>query len=182
MTHPQISVVSGGYHCLDGLTPSQGRNINESVIELFSHISYCPENSVQILFLADLDYSGPYRNVISMICFQVWISISSVQLLSHFWLFVTPWTAARQACLHYLHSLLKLMFIESVMPSYHLTLCRLLLLPSIFPNIRVFSNESALCIRWPKFWSISFSISSARLFFSSDLNDIQCATEPQLKP
>ena len=70
MTHPQISIVFGGYCSLDGLTPSQGRNINESVIELFSHISYCPENSVQILFLgteANLDYSGPYRNVISMI-------------------------------------------------------------------------------------------------------------------
>ena len=70
MTHPQISIVFGGYCSLDGLTPSQGRNINESMIELFSHISYCPENSVQILFLgteANLDYSGPYRNVISMI-------------------------------------------------------------------------------------------------------------------
>ena len=80
-------------------------------------------------------------------------------------------------------SLLKLMFTESVMPSYHLTLCHLLLLlPSIFPSIRVFSNESALHIRQPKFWSISFNISSSGLFFSSDLNDSQCATEPQLKP
>ena len=76
-------------------------------------------------------------------------------------LFVTPWTAARQASLSFTisQSLPKLMSIESVMPSNHLILCRsLLLLPSIFPRIRVFSNESALCIRWPKDWSFSFSI------------------------
>jgi len=86
----------------------------------------------------------------------------SVQSLSHVWLFVTPWTAAYQAFLFITNSwsLLKLMSIESVMPSNHLNLCHpLLLLPSIFPSIRVFSNESALCIRWPKYWSFSFSIS-----------------------
>ena len=74
----------------------------------------------------------------------------------------TPWTAARQASLSITNSwsLLKLMSIESVMPSKHLILCcPLLLPPSIFPSIRVFSNESALCIRWPKYWSFSFSIS-----------------------
>ena len=73
----------------------------------------------------------------------------------------TPWTAACQASLSITNSqsLLKLMSIESVMPSNHLILCcPLLLLPSIFPSIRVFSNESALCIRWPKYWSFSFSI------------------------
>ena len=77
-------------------------------------------------------------------------------------LFVTPWTAARQVSLSFTisQSLLKLMSIESVMPSNHLILYRLhLLLPSIFPSIRVFSNESALHIRWSKFWSFSFSIS-----------------------
>ena len=87
---------------------------------------------------------------------------SLVQLLSRVWLFVTPWTAARQASLSITNSwsLLKLMFIESVMPSNHLILCHpLLLLPSIFPSIRVFSNESALLIRWPKYWSFSFNIS-----------------------
>ena len=76
-------------------------------------------------------------------------------------LFVTPWTAARQASLSITNSqsLLKLMSIESVMPSNHLILCHpLLFLPSIFPSIRVFSNESALRIRWPKYWSFSFSI------------------------
>ena len=87
---------------------------------------------------------------------------SPVQLLSCVRLFATPWTAARQASLFITSSqiLLKLMPIELVMPSNHLILCRpLLLLPSVFPSIRGFSNESVLCIRWPKYWSISFSIS-----------------------
>ena len=86
---------------------------------------------------------------------------SSVQSLTHVQLFTTPWTTARQASLSITNSqtLLKLMSIESVMPSNHLILCRpLLLLPSILPNIRVFSNESVLHIRWPKYWSFSFSI------------------------
>ena len=85
--------------------------------------------------------------------------IQSVQLLSNVRLFVTLWTAARQASQSITNSrsLLKLMFIESVMPSNHLILCHpLLLLPSILPNIRVFSNKSALHIRWPKYWSFSF--------------------------
>ena len=86
----------------------------------------------------------------------------AVQLLSRVRLFVTPWTAALQASLSITNSrnLLKLMSIESVMPSNHLILyCPLLLLPSIFPSIRVFSNKSVLHIRWPKYWSFSFSIS-----------------------
>ena len=91
-------------------------------------------------------------------------NFSSVQLLSHVWLFATPWTAAHQAFLSIINSWsllkLKLMSIESVMPSNHLILCHpLLLLPSIFPSMRVFSKESVLCIRWPKYWSFSFSIS-----------------------
>ena len=87
----------------------------------------------------------------------------SVQLLSHVQLFVTPWTADFQASLSITNSwsLLKLMSIESVMPSNHLILgCPLLLLPSIFPSISVFSNESVLCIRWPKYWSFSISPSN----------------------
>ena len=90
------------------------------------------------------------------------VLISSGQSLSHVRLFATPWTAARQASLSITNSqsLLKLMSIESVMPSNHLVLCHpLLLLPSIFPSIRVFSNESALGIRWPWYWSFSFNIS-----------------------
>ena len=91
-----------------------------------------------------------------------WRHLSSVQLLSRVWLFVTPWTVAHQASLSITNSqsLLKLMFIEPVMPSNHLILCHpLLLLPSIFPSIRVFPNESVLHIRWPKYWSFSFHIS-----------------------
>ena len=90
------------------------------------------------------------------------MEFSSVQLLSHVRLFVTPWTAAHQASLSITRSQSppKPMSIESVMPSNHLILCHpLLLLPSILPSIRVFSNESALCIRWPKYWSFSFNIS-----------------------
>ena len=90
------------------------------------------------------------------------VFISSVQSLSRVWTFVTPWTTACQASLSITNSqgLLKLMSIESVMPSNHLILCHpLLLLPSIFPSIRVFSNESALRIRWPKYWNLSFNMS-----------------------
>ena len=92
----------------------------------------------------------------------VYFSISSVQSLNQVRLFVTPWTAACQASLSIANSqsLLKYMSIESMMPSNHLILCcPLLLPPSIFPSIRVFSNESVLRIRWPKYWSFSFSIS-----------------------
>ena len=90
------------------------------------------------------------------------VQFSSVHLLSHVRLFETPWIAACQASLSITNSqsLLKLMSIESVMPSSHLILCcPLLLLPPIPPSIRVFSNEATLCMRWPKYWSFSFSIS-----------------------
>ena len=90
------------------------------------------------------------------------VRFSSVQSLSRVRLFVTPWTAARQASLSITNSwsLLKLMSVESVMPSNHLILCcPLLLAPSILPSIRVFSNESVLHIRWPKYWSFGFNIS-----------------------
>ena len=104
----------------------------------------------------------------------------SVQSLSRVWLFVTPWTAARQASLSIINSqsLLKLMFIESVMPSNHLILCHpLLLMPSIFPSIRVFSNESVLRIRWPKDWTFSFLINpsneySGLISFRTDWFDL----------
>ena len=96
--------------------------------------------------------------------FLFWQGISSVHLLSRVQLFATPWTAAHQASLSITNSwsLPKIMPIESVMPSNHLILCHpLRLLPSILPSIRFFSNESVLHIRWPKYWSFSFSISSA---------------------
>ena len=96
-----------------------------------------------------------------------WLSVSQKESpqFSCVWLFATPWTAAHQAFLSIANSwsLLKLMSIKSVMPSNHLILCRPLLLPpSIFPSIRVFSNESDLRIRWPKYWSFSFSISPCK--------------------
>ena len=107
-------------------------------------------------------------------------AFSSVQLLNCVQLFVTPWIVAHQASLSITNtwSLLKLMSIELVMPSNHLILCRLPLLPpSIFLSIRVFSNESALCIRWPKYWSFSFSISpsteySGLISFRTDWLDL----------
>ena len=104
----------------------------------------------------------------SVHCWSHWTSgfalsnVNSVQSLSRVRLFVTPWTAARQAPVSITNSwsLLKCMSIESVMPSNHLILCcPLLLLPSLFPSIGIFSNESLLCIRWPKYWSFSFNIS-----------------------
>ena len=107
-------------------------------------------------------------------CFWSWdkhyegyssVQFSSVQSLSCVWLFVIPWIAAHQAALSITNSRssLKLTSIESVMPSSHLILCLpLLLLPPIPPSIRVFSNEPTLCIRWPKYWSFSFSISPSK--------------------
>ena len=106
-------------------------------------------------------------------CFSTFV----VQLLSHVQVFVTPWAAAHQASLSFTISLslLKLMCIDAIQPS-HLC-CPVLLLPSVFPSIRVFSNELALCIRWPKYWSFSFSISpsieySGLIFFRMDYFDL----------
>ena len=105
-----------------------------------------------------------------------------VQSLSCVWFFVTPWTAAHQASLSLTISqnLLKLMSIESVMPSNHLILCHPLLLPSVSPSIRVFSKESALRIRWSKYWSFSFSVNSSNEYsrlisFRMDLFDPLCS-------
>ena len=111
------------------------------------------------------------------------LNCNSVQF--SYWLFATPWTTARQASLSITNcqSLPKLMSIKSVMPSNHLILCRpLLLLPSIFPSIRVFSNESALHIRWPKYWSCSFKISCTNkhpglISFRMDWLDLLAAKE-----
>ena len=126
---------------------------------LQSHISHQPKwlASVSLSFTHLTYFFFPPGNFLFPFIFVV-----IVQLLIHMWLFVTLWTAARQASLSFTisQSLFKLMSIESVMPSSHLTLCSpLLLLSSVFPSIRVFSNESVLYIRWPKHWSFSFSIS-----------------------
>ena len=113
------------------------------------------------------------------------VEFNSVQLLNLVPLFATPWTTAWQASLSITNSwsLLKLMSIESVMPSNHLILCLpLFLLPSIFPSIRVFFNESVLHIRWPKYWSFSFSISpsneySVLISFTIDWFDLFAVQE-----
>ena len=116
----------------------------------------------------------------------LWFVVFVVQRLSHVWLFATPWTVACQASLSITTSqnLLKLMSIELVMPSNHLILCHpLLLLPSVFPSIRIFSNESTLHIRWPKDWSFSISPSNEYLgliSFTIDWFDL-LATQGSLK-
>ena len=120
---------------------------------------------------------------------NVLMALSSVQSLSCVQLFATPWTAANQASLPITNwwTLVKLMFIKLVVPSNHLIhCCHLLLLPSIFPNIRVFSNESVLRIRWPKYWSFSVSPSndySGLIAFRIDWFDLlEGSQEPSLTP
>ena len=144
---------------------SEERAINKITWRIFSNHTYSPR-------ISHLTFENHcYREALECFCIpqvcwglKEWglLPFSSVQSLSHVRLFATPWTATHQASLSITNSRSppKHMSIESVMPSIHLILCRpLLLLPSIFPSIRVFSNESALCIRWPKYWSLSFNIS-----------------------
>ena len=126
-----------------------------SILNLNNH-DFTPIPSIPVCSFSHFNFSDSEKPL-------PLLSVSSVQF-SHSVMSdsVTPWTAPRQASLSITNSqsLLKLLSIESVMPSNHLILCRpLLLLPSIFPSIRVFSNESGLCIRRPKYWSFSFSIS-----------------------
>ena len=118
---------------------------------------------IKLAFITIFNSDGYYVSgaLSSSVCCYYCYLFSSVQSLSRVRLFVTPWTAARQASLSITNSRssLKLMSIELVMPSSHLILCHpLLLLPPIPPSIRVFSNESTLHMRWPKYWSFSFSI------------------------
>ena len=122
----------------------------------------------------------PCPGILRSAVVNIWVQFSSFQSLSHVQLFVTPWTAACQASLSITNSwsLLQLLSIESVIPSNHLIFCPpLLLLPSIFLSIRVFSNESILRSRWPQYWSFSFSISpsneySGLIFFRMDWLDL----------
>ena len=136
---------------------------------LFNILCFCKVHTISVLYRAHLCMKCSLG--ISNFCAleeyksERWAvtlyTLSSVQLLSHVRLFVTPWTAARQASLSITNSRssLKLMSIELVMPSSHVTLCRpLLLLTPIPPSIRVFSNESTLCMSWSKYWNFSFSI------------------------
>ena len=127
---------------------------------------------------------GVYQGCILSPClFNFYTEFSSVQLLSPVWLSVTPWTTAHQASLSIANSrsLPKLMSIESVMPSNHLILCHpLLLLPLVFPRIRVFCNESVLRMRWPKYWIFFISPSSeysGLIFFRMDWLDLLAAQE-----
>ena len=140
----------------------------------FLHLLLCP------WICSSVSWFIVYGNL-NRICTLLWgencINLQSVQLLSCVWLFATPWIAARQASLSITNSQgwLRLTSIESVMPSSHLILCRpLLLLPPIPPSIKVFSNVSALCISWPKYWSFSFSIiPSKEISFWLDLLAVQ---------
>ena len=112
--------------------------------------------------ISESNFSPPLENICS------YFSVSSVQSLSRVQLFATPWTAARQASLSITNSQSppKPMSIELMMPSSHLILCHpLLLLPPILPSIKVFSSESTLCMRWPKYWSFSFSISPSNEYW-----------------
>ena len=133
---------------------------SRSLLKLTSIKSVMPSN--HLILCHPLLFPPSIFPSIGLFSSEPVLHISSVQSLSHVQLFATPWTAACQASLSSINSqsLLKLISIELVMPSNHLILCHpLLLMPSILPSIRVFFNESVLPIRWPKYWSFSFSIS-----------------------
>ena len=130
---------------------SPGTEPMAPAVEVWSLNHWTPR---EFLFAPFSDDSSPHGTKV--------VPFKSVQLLSHIWLFATPWTAACQASLSFTisQSLLRLKFIELMMPSNHLILCcPLLLQPLIFPTIRVFSSELAVHIRWPKYWNFSFSLS-----------------------
>ena len=143
---------------------------------------------VQVYFSLSLKVVAAWRSVVLIRdLMSIWClylqkhfyhsQFNSVQSFSRVWLFATPWIAAHQASLSITNSRssLRLTSIESVMPSSHLILCcPLFLLPSIFPNSRVFSNGSALQIRWPKYWSFSFSISPSNEYWRIDAFGLWC--------
>ena len=165
LTHifPHISIYGNRWEKIFSLSQenSQGTTSLNSWLFLTSHIRKILK-SIFFSLWSKLELSNCKRKYI-YIC----LYISSVQSPSVVLLFATPWTAVHQVSLSIMNSrsLLKLMSIESVMPSSHLMLCHPILLPpSIFPSIRIFSHESLLCIRWPKYWSISFSQSFQKIF------------------
>ena len=138
---------------------------NFSLWSLFPSFFYLKQIDIRV----NVSYIGRHKTDLKPINTIIYwphsVQLSSVQSLSPVWLFVTPWITAHQASLSITNSQssLKLMSIKSVMPSSHLILCHpLLLLPPIPLSIRVFSNESTLCMRWPKYWSFSFSISPSK--------------------
>ena len=119
------------------------------------------ETQISPSFHDQLKYHLSPNSALKFLCLFLTFWVQSVQFLSSVQLFATPWTAASQASLSFTNfrSLLKFMSIESVMPSNHLILCcPILLLPSVFPSIRVFSSELILCIRWPKYWSFRYQV------------------------
>jgi len=146
---------------------------------------YLEEQSVNnAVFVSGVQQSDSVTHTYVSSPFQILLPIVVVQWLHHIWLFVTPGTAAHLTSLSFAisWSFLKLMLIESMIPSNHLILCHpLFLLLSIFPSIKVFSNESVLRIRWPKYWSFSFSISPCWCFPQLScyivLNRVPYATE-----
>ena len=169
---------SGRFHAGGDGSPLQYSCLENSMDRgaLWATVNGVPKSQTQLSYWTCMHLQGHFRSNLNK---QIWINqnmtisfrlnykevilgFSSIQSLSRVRLFATPWIAARQASLSITNSQssLKLTSIESVMPSSHLILCRpLLLLPPIPPSIRVFSNESTLHMRWPKYWSFSFSIS-----------------------
>ena len=156
----------------------------------YYYFNSIPEGSLPWSFYTVLFFLRRYRKWFSQKA-KTLRNISSASplttlLFSRVQLFATPWTAARQAPLSFTisWSLLKLMSIELVMPSNHLILCHPLLLPSVFPSIRVFSSELALCIRWPKYWNFSFSLSPSNEYtfhWPQRIPDLcHCVPAPQL--
>ena len=179
---PTQGLNPGLLHCrqiLYQLSHKGSPRILEWVACPFSRESSQPRNWTEVSCIAGGFFTNwPMTEAIALQHCKATISL--VQLLSRILLFVTLWTAARQASLSTTNSqsLLKLMSIELAMSSNHLILCHpLLLLPSVFPSIRVFPKESVLCIRWPKYWSFSFSISpsseySGLIYFRIDWLDL----------
>ena len=135
------------------LSPNSWKNFHEPLSFMELHLSA----QLKILCVQPSEIQNPPL-------FRSFFQFSSIQSLSRVWLFATQWTTAHQASLSITNSRNppKLLSNESVMPSNHLIFCcPLLFLPSVFPSIRVFSNESALCIRWPKYWSFGFNVSAS---------------------
>ena len=189
LIHQQPRPTSRGWRFAEAhsITPtSQWKPWSRTVIKSPPFTKFCLLSPLSSVVDMSLQPSvPPFRSIALSLYTNSWLllllfTLSSVQPLSCFQLFVTPWTAVHQVSLSITNpqSLLKLMSIESVMPSNHLILCRPLLLPpSIFSSIRIFSSESVLCIRWPKYWSLSFSISpsneySGLIFFRMDWLDL----------
>ena len=176
--HPGISSSVILFSCLPSLRVFSNESAHRIRWPKYGNFSISPSYEYLGLISFRID-------LFDLLAVLVFIQFSSVQSLSCIQLFATPWTVACLASLSITNSqsLPKLMSIESVMPSNHLILCHPLLLPSIFPSIRVFSNESVLRVRWPKYWSFSFNISpsneySGLISFRMDWLDLLAVQRP----